>query len=147
LAYNPDDGFIYTMTTNGLFARYTIDGTHDATTLPQPGVNIQGLTYIGRDQFLGIAGNSLRQFSLTDETWLELTTLSQQFPNAGLAFDFGVLYAITSASDQLFTIDLTTYEIAALGSRGSSNGGGLSTTCMFDSVSHHIACFLIDCCL
>jgi hypothetical protein len=141
LAYNPDDGFIYTMS-SGVFARYSIDGTLDATSLPTPvGFDIQGLTYIGGDQFLGVAGNKLYQYDAVADEWKPPVMLTHTFPNAGLAFDFGVLYVVTSVSDLLFTIDLTTYEIAERGSRGSSNGGGLSTTCMFDNVSRHLACF------
>jgi hypothetical protein len=129
LAYNPDDGFIYTMT-SGSFARYSIDGILDATPLPQPGVNIQGLTYIGGEQFLGIDGDKLYQYDAVADEWKPPVTLSQSFPDVGLAFDYGVLYAITSASDDLFTIDLkNSYDVKSLGSHGGSNGGGLSTTC------------------
>jgi hypothetical protein len=126
-----DDGFIYTMTLN-VFQRFTTAGELDATTLAQPGASVQGLTHIGGDQFIGIVGNTLYQYDLVDNSWSVLTNqLSQSFPNAGLAFDYGVLYAITSASNQLYTIDLSSpsYTIAEVGSRGSSNGGGLSTPC------------------
>jgi hypothetical protein len=134
LAYNSDDGFIYTMK-SGVFERYSIDGTPDATPLPQPGVNIQGLTYIGGDQFLGIDDDKLYQYDAVADEWKPPVTLSQSFPDAGLAFDFGVLYAITSAFDDLFTIDLkNSYDVHSLGSHGGSNGGGLSTTCMSDNL-------------
>jgi hypothetical protein len=139
VAYNPDDGFIYTMV-NGVFARYTTAGVPDAAVLPQPGVNLQGLTYIGVDQFIGIADNTLHQYDRLANDWTELTTtLTQQFPDAGLAFDNGVLYAITSNSDQLFTIGLTSpYTIAQVGPRGSSNGGGLATSCKPSSIKLYV---------
>jgi hypothetical protein len=135
LAYNPDDGFIYTMS-SGVFARYSIDGTLDATSLPTPvGFDIQGLTYIGGDQFLGIDDDKLYQYDAVADEWKPPVTLSQSFLNAGLAFDYGVLYAITSAFDDLFTIDLkNSYDVHSLGSHGGSNGGGLSTTCMSDNL-------------
>jgi hypothetical protein len=138
LAYNPDDGFVYTMT-SGSFERYSIDGILDATPLSQPGVNIQGLTYIGGDQFLGIDDDQLYQYDAVADEWLDPIQLSQSLPNAGLAFDFGVLYAITSAFDDLFTIDLkNSYDVHSLGSHGGSNGGGLSTTCMSDNLRQSI---------
>jgi hypothetical protein len=136
MAYNPDDGFIYTMA-NGVFARYTTAGAPVATiVLAQPGVNLQGLTYIGGEHFIGIAGNTLHQYDRLANAWTELTTtLTQSFPDAGLATHNGVLYAITSDSDQLFTIGLTSpHTIAQVGPRGSSNGGGLSTTCKWPMV-------------
>jgi hypothetical protein len=132
MAYNPDDGLIYTMA-SGVFARYTTAGAPVTTmALTPPGVNLQGLTYIGGDQFVGIVGNTLHQYDLVANAWTALpTSLTQSFPNAGLATHNGVLYAITSDSDQLFTIDLTSpHTIAQVGPRASSNGGGLSTTCM-----------------
>jgi hypothetical protein len=122
---------------SGVFARYTTAGAPVTTiVLTTPGVNLQGLTYIGGDQFIGIAGSSLHQYDLVANAWTELTTtLTQSFPNAGLAFDNGALYAITSDSDQLFTIGLTSpHTIAQVGPRGSSNGGGLSTTCKWPMV-------------
>jgi hypothetical protein len=119
--------------TLALFQRFTTAGVLDAaTTLAQPGASVQGLTYVGGDQFIGIAGNTLYQYDRVADSWTELTSqLSHSFSNAGLAFDFGVLYAISSNSDQLYTIDLSSpsYTIAEVGSRGSSNGGGLSTPC------------------
>jgi hypothetical protein len=117
------------MMVGGVFARYFTDGSPDPIVLEQPDADIQGLTHVGGDQFLGIAGNELHQYDVVADRWMQLTSLSRAFPDAGLAFDFGVLYAITSDSDQLFTIDLTTYEIAEWGARGLSSGGGLSTSC------------------
>jgi hypothetical protein len=131
LAYNPDDGFLYTMSSFGGFQRYSITGMV-LKTLQSPIINVQGLTYIGGDQFVGIRGNALYQYDNVDDNWLLLSnTLSQSFENAGLAYDEGVLFAITSNSDQLFTIDLIDFNVTALGSRGSLNGGGLSTLCKF----------------
>jgi hypothetical protein len=127
LAYNPDDGLIYAMA-SGELRRYTTAGVLDGTLASAP-ANVQGLTHVGGDQFLGIADDKLYQYDAVLDSWQELTTLSQSFPDAGLAFDFGALFAITSADNQLYKIDLTTYTIAVLGSRASSSGGGLSTSC------------------
>jgi hypothetical protein len=130
LAYSPDDGFIYTMSSYNVFARYSTAGVPDAAVLPQPGAAVRALTYIGSDLFLGVAGNSLYQYDRAINGWTVLTSaLSQSFANAGLALHEGVLYAVTSGSNQLFSIDLPDYTITGLGSRSSSNGGGLSSSC------------------
>jgi DNA-binding beta-propeller fold protein YncE len=130
LAYDPDDGFIYAMV-NGGFQRHTTAGALDPTTLAQPRApKPQGLVYIGGDQFVALADDQLYQYDAVVDVWTDLATLSQSFPDAHLAFDFGVLYAITSSSDRMFKIDLATFAVTDLFSRGTSNRGGLSTTCM-----------------
>jgi hypothetical protein len=147
LAYNPDDGFIYTMD-GGVFQRYTTAGALDLTTLSQPPTPIpQDLVYIGGDQLIGVVDDSLYRYDAVGRQWTGPHTLSQSLPDVALAFDFGVLYAVSSGSDQLFTIDLATYDVAALGSHGGSSSGGLSTTCMSETFVQCHSSSLINCCV
>jgi hypothetical protein len=138
LAYNSDDGFIYTMTTdtlaNDVFERYSITGDLDSTLLTQPPSPVpKDLVSIGGDQLIGIAASSLYQYNIVADSWSTLTSTLTSFNDPSLAFDFGVLYAVDSGSDRLFTIDLTNaYAVNTLGVHveDATNGGGLSTTCM-----------------
>jgi hypothetical protein len=147
LAYNSDDGFIYTIE-SGVFRRYTTAGSLDSTSLSQPPTPIpEDLVYIGGDQLIGIVDSFLYQYDAVAKSWSTLTNmLSSSFSDADLAFDFGVLFAVNSGSDQLFKIDLTTYNVVSLGSHGGSTGGGLSTTCKSKQKCFCIPA-IIQCCL
>jgi hypothetical protein len=98
---------------------------------PPPSPAPKDLVSIGGDQLIGIAATFLYQYDIVADTWSTLTSTLTSFTDPSLAFDFGVLYAVDSGSDQLFTIDLTNpYTVNTLGAHGETNGGGLSTTCM-----------------
>jgi hypothetical protein len=116
-----------------VLARFSVDGVIDTSrVLTDPDVDIDALTHIGGDQFLGIFDDQLYQYDLVANVWTLVTTLAQSFPDAGLAFDFGMLYATRSGSNQLFKIDLSDFTIVALGSTGSTANGAISTSCMLN---------------
>jgi hypothetical protein len=119
---------------NGEF--FTIDTTTGlvATTLAAPDADVEGLAY-GNGVIYGLAGwsgprGNLYKYDIGLDLWSLLGFTGVEFNVPGLAFDsdLGILYAIGSQDNNLYSIDPATAVATAIGPTAltDSTGGGLA---------------------
>ena len=144
LAYDRDNDVLYAVLNGNFRSISQVDGSTIATLASTPGgADIEGIAYAGNGTIYGLAGFSgpmgfLYSYDIPTDTWSTIGYTGVDFNECGMAYDFnsGLLYAIGSQDNNLYSINPAVGTAVAIGPTGiPAEGGGLSFASIFPELS------------